>query len=525
MPTGVLWPGAAEGAKVSTTATGKAIWMAAARAAGPAGAAIADRIQKVGDWRHQYPETLMEIAKLQAADAEACVAVSRAGLEAAHEQFQFVSSEGDTAQTLRQAATSGASKFHTYVVQGGQPTSEAYLPIPLNRVNWKGDDAATLVAGWAAYGSAEQSAADAVRKMCSKSGAELGGLLADRVFVLLGATSAAGPALPLLRAGATVAAVARRGAKLNALIDAALETPGKLLVPCTKPAAELPDDAAAKECAGADVIGQVPEIVSWAQGLEPGKQMTVGCYIYLDGEAHVRATMGMDVICEALLRARPGSSLAYLCSPATAHVFPTEAHAASAAAYDEAGVLARLNPLRLFKFVKNAEAPVNATNAAGEVVAMPVFDGYSVMQGPNYALAKTLQHWRAIVARADGAVVSAKMGPPMYTESMVHVDTLRIALNGMQGFAPLAAFQPDTAAAVLTMLLLRDVTDETAPAHPGVPLTNPMEVLSDAAFHGGCWRCAYKQNSIGAALWILGQTLYRAPPAAPPSAPIREQSA
>ena len=40
-------------------------------------------------------------------------------------------------------------------------------------------------------------------------------------------------------------------------------------------------------------------------------------------------------------------------------------------------------------------------------------------QGPNYALAKRLQSWRAMVARADGQPVSINVAPATATASVV----------------------------------------------------------------------------------------------------------
>ena len=40
--------------------------------------------------------------------------------------------------------------------------------------------------------------------------------------------------------------------------------------------------------------------------------------------------------------------------------------------------------------------------------------------GSNYAMAKQLQKWRAIVARADGHRSSATVGPATLTESVMH---------------------------------------------------------------------------------------------------------
>ncbi len=48
-----------------------------------------------------------------------------------------------------------------------------------------------------------------------------------------------------------------------------------------------------------------------------------------------------------------------------------------------------------------------------------VVDGLSVAQGPNYALAKRLQHWRAVVEYSAGRVVSSNIAPSTATLSVV----------------------------------------------------------------------------------------------------------
>ena len=65
----------------------------------------------------------------------------------------------------------------------------------------------------------------------SANGDKVADAISSTVFVLLGATSALGPAAPLLELGATVAAVARPGAKLDALMAEAKGSKGELLVP------------------------------------------------------------------------------------------------------------------------------------------------------------------------------------------------------------------------------------------------------------------------------------------------------
>lgn len=133
---------------------------------------------------------------------------------------------------------------------------------------------------------------------------------------------ASAPACCALPQGATVAAVARSGPKLQSLIDFAKASPGTLLLPQLKGSA----------APGADLLTHVPEIRTWLQSpgmvsAGSGRKVTnhhvlvVGAYVYLDGEAHVRATVAADMLQAELVRSakEKGSAsavaLAQLCSP------------------------------------------------------------------------------------------------------------------------------------------------------------------------------------------------------------------
>ena len=48
-----------------------------------------------------------------------------------------------------------------------------------------------------------------------------------------------------------------------------------------------------------------------------------------------------------------------------------------------------------------------------------IVDSLVIEQGPNYALAKRLQQWRAIVARAEGQVASINVAPSTSTASVL----------------------------------------------------------------------------------------------------------
>lgn len=130
-------------------------------------------------------------------------------------------------------------------------------------------------------------------------------------------------------------------------------------------------------------------------------------------------------------------------------------------------------------------------------------NGISVAQGPNYALAKRMQHWRAIVARSKGCVVSSNIAPSTSTVSVVHNRTFAWAYEGMPYFKPFEIFEPDTSKAVMLAILLFDLNDPTSVANPQTLLSNPNQLFSYGAFHGGLWRCAYEVDSIGEASVLL----------------------
>merc|ERR1712224_426860 len=86
----------------------------------------------------------------------------------------------------------------------------------------------------------------------------------------------------------------------------------------------------------------------------------------------------------------------------------------------------------------------------------PVVDCTVVQQGPNYVFAKRLQHWRAIVAQAEGTIVSANIAPASHTESVRKQPLLAAAYDGARNFG-LEIFNPQTSAALMTTLMLHDI--------------------------------------------------------------------
>jgi len=98
-----------------------------------------------------------------------------------------------------------------------------------------------------------------------------------------------------------------------------------------------------------------------------------------------------------------------------------------------------------------------------------VFNGLVDIQGPNYALAKTSQNWRAILALRDGSIVSSNFAPAGRTQSMLHSSTMVKVLNGMQAFPPALVLYPDTVSSIMGALLLYDITIPTAKVSMSLP--------------------------------------------------------
>jgi hypothetical protein len=140
----------------------------------------------------------------------------------------------------------------------------------------------------------------------------------------------------------------------------------------------------------------------------PNKALTVGSYVYLDGEAHVRLVLACDAIVSQMISKRAAPvSLAFLCTPTDCHVIPAAAWAAAKAQQQAVCgarvVKALVSPFSSRICASNVAPPVSSEDGD----TFTYVDGLIVEQGPNYATAKRMQHWRAILARDAGCVVSS----------------------------------------------------------------------------------------------------------------------
>ena len=132
-----------------------------------------------------------------------------------------------------------------------------------------------------------------------------------------------------------------------------------------------------------------------------------------------------------------------------------------------------------------------------------VVDGLVIEQGPNYALAKRLQQWRAIVARAEGQVASINVAPSTSTASVLSNPALAAGFRGAKAF-DIEVFAPDTTNALMAALWVHDLRNPQSAAQPAVPLAHPLQLLVQGANHGGLWRVPYLPRSVLPFAALLG---------------------
>jgi len=295
----------------------------------------------------------------------------------------------------------------------------------------------------------------------------------------------------LLSLGANVVAVARPGA-LRGILDKAKDSPGKLIFPVQNGVdwkgmvAKQDFDALAK-VSGCDLLTQAPEIAAWVCSVAPGKRLTIGNYTYLDGALHVQIAVACDCIMQRLCAERKDTAVAFLGTPTDAHVVTKEAAEAAVTAYEKA-------PLWMKLWEAAGVLRQNKPRTVGDLQFM---DSIVPDQGPNYILSKRLQHWRAMVARADGHIASSNVSPSTATSSVTSNASFAAAYGGMHIFRPMEVAYQELSLSLMGALLVHDLRNPKSAANPATPLPHPLCLFQATGFHGGIWRCPYSITSIG----------------------------
>jgi hypothetical protein len=315
--------------------------------------------------------------------------------------------------------------------------------------------------------------------------------------VLLGAGSEAGPLSWLARWRARLVAVdINRPAVWQRMAQVVHAGNGECSLPVARGASipapgELPADWA--DHAGANLITQAVGLRRWLGHLEG--PLDIAAHAYADGERHVRVALGMDLI-QTLALERPGSSLAFMATPTDVFAVPTVTARRAKAAWEARPIMSRglQAPLHLALGDRYFQPNVIFLRRSEEGAEYGVVDSLVIEQGPNYALAKRLQQWRALTARAQGVRVSLNIAPSTTTTSVVKNPALAAGFAGADTFG-IEVFEPATTNALMAALWVHDLRSAESASDPTQALAHPYELFMQQACHGGLWTAAYRPRS------------------------------
>jgi hypothetical protein len=477
-PHGVVFP-VTDGEQRSTTALGRAVLADALRPVDPVGARTTE--QETG-WRSAYLSHFRRAVEAGIGSRQHALAISSAGLASLHERMRV--RVGQDEVRLAEWSQDAPRIEQTEVRGTAEPERELVLPFRGELL--RGDAVRRRVDDWVSEGVAEPTLAHAVDAVLDDPDRLR---LEGRTVAVLGAGAEMGPLSALLRWGARVAAVDLARPPIWQRVAArARDGAGTLVVP--HPVGITESELADR--AGVDLLADVPVVVDWLVG-QPG-ELVVGNYVYADGGTNVRVSMAVDELSRRLVAARDDVALAFLATPTDVFAVPGDAVEQSTRRYEgrsgRAKVLGR--PLRTVsggrllrrQYVPGVDPGVN--------------DSLVPQQGPNYALAKRLQRWRAAVARDAGTTVSMNVAPPTRTRSVVKNRALAAAYAGAHRFG-VEVFEPETANVLMAALLVHDLHADGGPRHE-----QPWQDEAYAAVHGGLWRAPYAPRSALGLAAVLG---------------------
>jgi len=319
----------------SSTKPAKAILAAAV---GAVNEEKAEKILKERNWRFGYVKHFVSMVEEQCTSPQNALKIAQAGLDKAHEIFEFVGADGSTKSLKEAMAAKNNTKFYTGFVKGeaSAMSSMKELEVPYKGKILRGDALKAQINKWVSYGTIEPDCGQYMIKVVDNPQWMDQSALKDKYFCLLGAGSAMGPFEILMSLGANVVAIdLDRPHIWKRLIKRVKASSGTLTFPVKVDPNSCADEDALCAASGCNLFTETPIIRDWLLDIYPGKSMCIGSYAYLDGALHVQVSLAMDAICGALSEKRPNTSLAYLCTPTDAHLIPKDAWAASVQYYKD----------------------------------------------------------------------------------------------------------------------------------------------------------------------------------------------
>ena len=436
-------------------------------------ARLAAAIRAEHSWRSAYPTHLRDLTARAAVSPATGAAIARAGLDRVHATFEF----GGAAQQLGDAmASPSGPALGTRTVAGeGAPVG---LSIPYRGRVLRGDELLTAAADWQRRGIVEPPVVTALSHLVD---APKWFDLTGTWFAVLGAGAEMAPTERLLQWGADVVAVdVARASIWRHLEDLATAGTGRLHVPVN-------DDGSGP--LGADLITSAPRVSAWLATFD--HRLVLGNYAYADGATFAQVSVAADAVIAEQRRRRDDHAVICLATPTDAFAVPedvvreTRRRAGTASATLGRG-LRRVTAGRLM--VPNYRTTVRTDDGREVGIA----DSLVLQQGPNYALAKRIQRWRAVATDADGAFGVIHVAPPTRTRSVLKNRVLAAAYAGASLFG-VETFEPATSRALMAALLVHDLrAHDEAGGRRGPTAEHD---LTAPAVHGGLWRVPWETRT------------------------------
>lgn len=493
-PDGIAFPVDGGGGRNSIVA-GKRLLAEAVQVAAPP---LAEAIMDEPDWRNRYPAHIRAQVELSVRQPTTAVSVARRGLDTLYRSFEFVRGGEAMPIDLALRATC-ANRLYTVTVPG-RGTQAPRLEVPYRGQVLSGSALLAQVHDWVERGLAEPSFAAAIETLIARPDWLD---LSDWNIALLGAGAPLSPYATLASWRANLAVVDAPGAeeRWRRLIDIARRGNGRVRVPVS--AGSSADDPRLPDLAGADLLSAAPQIRNWLAPMpEP---LAIGNYAFPAGEAQVRTVVAMDAILADLLALRRAVVPLFMLAATDCHAVPAHTAELALNRWRNGGAL-RLwqDALRWTSrgrlFAPNVAELIDAT----EGFRAGIVDALLLEHGPNYALARRLQQWRALVMRADGLRVSANVVPLAHSVLVPPTGRPAAACRGLHRFG-IEVFEPETVSALLAAMLVFDLRTDSGAAAPGTTLAQPLQFLADGALHGGLWTSPFAPRSLLPVAALLGR--------------------
>jgi hypothetical protein len=464
-----------------------------AGAAGICDADLASAISTERSWRTAYPTHLRDLTARAAVSPATGAAIARAGLDRVHATFEF-GSAGATRSMGDAMASSTGPALRTRTVAGeGMATG---LTVPYRGEVLQGEGLLAAAGEWQRRGVVEPAVVAALSRLVDHpEWFDLDGMW----FAVLGAGAEMAPTERLLRWGADVVVVDVPNPGIwRHLEELATAGSGRLHVPVEDDGGPL----------GVDLVTGAPRIGAWLAAFD--HPLVLGNYAYADAATFALVSVAADAVIASLRRQRDDHAVVCLATPTDAFAVSADVVAETRRRAGTVSAVAGRGQRRVTagRLMVPSYRETVQTDDGREV---GIADSLVLQQGPNYALAKRIQRWRAIVASADGAFGAVHVAPPTRTRSVLKNRVLAAAYAGASLFG-VETFEPATSRALMAALLIHDLrvhtgavmhddqpADATDDARAGIGERHHGPVaehdLTAAAVHGGLWRVPWETRT------------------------------